>query len=187
MAATWFTPALRADVVSTAWPPPSATGGCATPLMTKVTVPVGSPPTDPATADATVATKVAFWPKTMVVGPRRIPPECIDPSFKTTSYAPQIVAWRGAIEAEHPACKTKIEGKGCEGFEVTCKGARDLTAADQAKGVTARIVSSMRFAARMPDGSTGKAGSAFAEFTKAGDAWTRAETAPVNPSTCAAF
>lgn len=31
---------------------------------------------------------------TMVVGARRIPPECIDPTFKTTSYAPQIVAWR---------------------------------------------------------------------------------------------
>jgi branched-chain amino acid aminotransferase len=36
--------------------------------------------------------------ETMVVTPRRIPPECIDPSFKTTSYAPQIVAWR-EIEA----------------------------------------------------------------------------------------
>lgn len=32
--------------------------------------------------------------ETMVVGPRRIPPECVDPTFKTTSYAPQIVAWR---------------------------------------------------------------------------------------------
>jgi branched-chain amino acid aminotransferase len=29
-----------------------------------------------------------------VVGPRRIPPACIDPSFKTTSHAPQIIAWR---------------------------------------------------------------------------------------------
>jgi branched-chain amino acid aminotransferase len=36
--------------------------------------------------------------ETMIVGPRRIPPECIDPTFKTTSYAPQIVAWR-EIEA----------------------------------------------------------------------------------------
>jgi branched-chain amino acid aminotransferase len=36
--------------------------------------------------------------ETMVVGPRRIPPECVDPAFKTTSYAPQIVAWR-EIEA----------------------------------------------------------------------------------------
>lgn len=32
--------------------------------------------------------------ETIVVGPRRIPPECVDPRFKTTSYAPQIVAWR---------------------------------------------------------------------------------------------
>jgi branched-chain amino acid aminotransferase len=36
--------------------------------------------------------------ETMVVKPRRIPPECVDPTFKTTSYAPQIVAWR-EIEA----------------------------------------------------------------------------------------
>lgn len=36
--------------------------------------------------------------ETMVVGPRRIPPECVDPTFKTTSYAPQIIAWR-EIEA----------------------------------------------------------------------------------------
>jgi branched-chain amino acid aminotransferase len=36
---------------------------------------------------------------TMVVSPRRIPPECVDPSFKTTSYAPQILAWR-EIEAK---------------------------------------------------------------------------------------
>ncbi len=36
--------------------------------------------------------------ETMVVTPRRIPPECIDPTFKTTSHAPQIIAWR-EIEA----------------------------------------------------------------------------------------
>ena len=110
-----------------------------------------------------------------------------DPSDPYSGLDPQIVAWRGAIEAEHPACKTKIEGKGCEGFEVTCKGLKDPAPTDQAKGVTTRIISSMRFSARMPDGSTGKAGSAFVEFTKAGGAWTRAETAPVNPTTCAAF
>ena len=110
-----------------------------------------------------------------------------DPNDPYSGLDPQIVAWRGAIEAEHPTCKTKIEGKGCEGFEVTCKGARDLTSEDRAKGVTARVVSSMRFSGRMPDGSSGKPGSAFAEFTKAGGQWTRAETAPVNPTSCAAF
>jgi branched-chain amino acid aminotransferase len=36
--------------------------------------------------------------ETVVVGPRRMPPECVDPTFKTTSYAPQIIAWR-EIEA----------------------------------------------------------------------------------------
>ena len=48
---------------------------------------------------------------TMVVSPRRIPPECIDPSFKTTSYAPQIVAWR------------EIEAKGVrEGIQLAVDG-----------------------------------------------------------------
>lgn len=115
------------------------------------------------------------------------PGETSDPSDPYSGLDPQIVAWRGEIETAHPACNTKIDGKGCEGFEVTCKGARELTAADQSKGVSARIVSAMRFSGRMADGSTGKAGSAFAEFTKAGGQWKRAEADPVNPTTCAGF
>jgi hypothetical protein len=113
--------------------------------------------------------------------------ESSDPSDPTSGLDPQIVAWRDSIESSHPACRTKVEGKGCEGFEVTCKGARELTAADQSKGVTARVVSAMRFTGRMTDGSTGKAGSSFVEFTKTGGTWTRAEADPVNPTTCAGF
>ena len=49
--------------------------------------------------------------ETTVVSPRRIPPDCIDPSFKTTSYAPQIVAWR------------EIEAKGVrEGLQLAIDG-----------------------------------------------------------------
>jgi hypothetical protein len=43
----------------------------------------------------------------------------------------------------------------------------------------------MTFSGREADGSTGKSGSSFAVFSKAGDAWTRAESKPVNMSTCA--
>lgn len=97
----------------------------------------------------------------------------------------QVLSWRTEIEASHPACAAKVEGKGCEGFEVTCKGAQEITAEEQAKGVTAQVVAAMRFSGRNPDGSSGKPGSAFAEFTKAGGQWTRTEAQPVNLSTCA--
>jgi hypothetical protein len=45
----------------------------------------------------------------------------------------------------------------------------------------------MRFAARMPDGSTGKLGSGYAEFDKTNAGWVRNETGPVNPTTCASL
>lgn len=99
----------------------------------------------------------------------------------------QMLAWRTEIENTHPACAAKNDGKGCEAFEVTCKGAQELTAEDAAQGVTAKVVAAMRFAAATPDGSSGKNASAFATFSKAGDQWTRTESAPVNPTTCAPF
>ena len=119
---------------------------------------------------------------------------CSQPGAKTSnpgdlnaSLEPEILKWRTEIEATHPACKTKIGGKGCEGFEVTCKGAEDLTPADRQKGVTAKVISAMTFTGRMPDGSTGKGGSAFAEFSNPNGVWTRVDAKPVNPTTCASF
>jgi hypothetical protein len=97
----------------------------------------------------------------------------------------QILNWRTALEEGHDTCATKVEGKGCQDFQVTCKAMQDITPEESAKGVTSKIVSSIRFAARNTDGSTGKSGSAFALFTKTGDAWVRSESPPVNPSTCA--
>lgn len=99
----------------------------------------------------------------------------------------QILTWRTSIEAEHPACAAKVEGKGCQDFQVMCKGAQDIGADDAARGVQSRIVAAMTFAGRNPDGSTGKSGSAFATFTKSGGAWTRVEAKPVNLTTCAAL
>lgn len=97
----------------------------------------------------------------------------------------EIVAWRTAMEGSHPACATKVEGKGCQDFQVMCKAAQDITPEETAKGVTAKVVSALTFAGRNPDGSTGKSGSSFAFFSKTGDAWTRTESPPVNLSTCA--
>lgn len=97
----------------------------------------------------------------------------------------QIGTWRTAIEATHPACATKVEGKGCENFQVMCKGAQDIAPGDAAKGVTAQVIAAMTFSGRNPDGSSGKSGSSFARFSKTGDTWTRAEAMPVNLTTCA--
>lgn len=98
---------------------------------------------------------------------------------------PQILAWRTDIETNHPACATKVEGKGCQDFQVRCKGAQEIGPEDAARGVTAQVVSAMTFAARNPDGSTGQPGSSFALFSKANGEWTRAEAMPVNLGTCA--
>ena len=97
----------------------------------------------------------------------------------------EILAWRTSIEAGHPACATKVEGKGCQDYQVMCKGARDVGPEDAAKGVKAQVVAAMTFAGRNPDGSTGKSGSSFALFSKTGDAWARSESPPVNMTTCA--
>ena len=97
----------------------------------------------------------------------------------------QILAWRTAIEAAHPACAAKVEGKGCQDFQVMCKAYQEITPDETARGVTSKIVAAMTFAGRNPDGSTGRSGSSFALFSKSGNEWTRAEAMPVNMSSCA--
>ena len=97
----------------------------------------------------------------------------------------EILSWRNAIEASHPACATKVEGKGCQDFQVMCKGAREVSPDETAKGVTAQVIVAMTFAGRNSDGSTGKSGSSFALFSRTGDTWTRTEAMPVNLQTCA--
>ena len=103
----------------------------------------------------------------------------------TAGLDQQILAWRTAIEAGHPACAAKVEGKGCQDFQVMCKAHQEIDAAETARGVTAQVVAAMTFAGRNPDGSTGKSGSAFAVFSKADNTWTREESKPVNMSSCA--
>ena len=97
----------------------------------------------------------------------------------------QILAWRAALEASHPACSIKVEGRGCESFEITCKAAQEITPDERAQGVDAQVVAAMTFNGRNTDGSSGKPGSAFAVFSKADKAWTRTETRPVNMTSCA--
>ena len=101
-----------------------------------------------------------------------------------SGLSPEILAWRTDLEATHPACSTKLDGKGCQSFEVTCKGSKTLTPADRASGATAKVVAAMIFQGLGGPGG-GQPGSAFAEFSKTGGEWTRIATAPVNLATCA--
>lgn len=102
---------------------------------------------------------------------------------KFAGFEPQLVAWRAAIEAESPVCSQKTDGKGCQDFAVACKRERLVGADEAARGVTAKIVAAMTFQSRAADA---RAGSAIAEFSKAGGTWTRVEADPVNLATCQA-
>ena len=97
----------------------------------------------------------------------------------------EFATWRTEIEATHPGCKVKVDKKGCEAFEITCKAQQEITPAEAASGITAQIVAAMTFLGKGPDGSSDNPGSSFAVFSKARGIWTRVETSPVNLSTCA--
>ena len=113
--------------------------------------------------------------------------EKVDLSDPAAGLSEHIVAWTGDIEASHTACKSKVSGKGCEGFTVTCKAAQTITPDEQTRGVNSKVIAAVTFTGRMEDGSTGKSGSSFAIFTRTGSKWTRAEAQPVNPTSCAPF
>lgn len=97
----------------------------------------------------------------------------------------EFASWRTEIEATHPGCKFKVDKKGCQGFEITCKAQQEITPDEAARGITAQIVAAMTFMGKGTDGSSDNPGSSFAVFSKAKGAWTRVETSPVNLSTCA--
>lgn len=96
-----------------------------------------------------------------------------------------IRAWRADLLASHPACGDKSQGKGCQDFEVGCKGELAPTPADRAEGVTARVVTAMTFNGWDPGRGGYSPASAFAEFRRTGEGWSRRETAPVNLASCA--
>jgi hypothetical protein len=97
----------------------------------------------------------------------------------------QILSWRKAIIASDPLCKSQAEGEKCEGFEVACKAERTVTADDQAKGITARVVTVITWTGFDAKFKHAQNGSRAAEFAKGASGWTRADHAPVNMSTCA--
>ena len=97
----------------------------------------------------------------------------------------ELLNWRKSIVAESPLCRSQAEGEKCEGFDVACKAERTVTAADQAKGITARVVATMTWTGFDPKFRHAQNGIGAAEFVKGRPGWTRAPHGPVNMSTCA--
>jgi hypothetical protein len=97
----------------------------------------------------------------------------------------EILKWRTEIIAADPLCKSQAADQKCESFEVACKAERTVTSADQAKGITARVVAAMTWNGFDAKFQHAQSGSRTSEFSKTGSAWTRAEHPPVNMSSCA--
>jgi hypothetical protein len=95
-----------------------------------------------------------------------------------------IRSWKTAVAASDVSCKRAPAGAKCEMFDISCKAQRTITAADQAKGVTAKLVADMSWSGYDDKGAPEPA-SAAALFEKAHGVWTRAETKPVDPVGCA--
>ena len=93
--------------------------------------------------------------------------------------------WRNDIIADDPLCKQTAADQRCQGFDVSCKAERTVTADDAAKGIVARVVASITFEGFDPKFSHGQSGSRAAEFVKSGTGWTRNDHKPVNMGSCA--
>jgi hypothetical protein len=107
------------------------------------------------------------------------------PADKFAGLDGEELKWRKEIIATDPLCKATAEDQKCQGFEVACKAERTVTAADQAKGITARVVMMMTWNGFDPKFNHPQSGTRAAEFTKAGSGWTRAPHGPVYMQTCA--
>jgi hypothetical protein len=96
-----------------------------------------------------------------------------------------ILTWRTSIIAADPLCKATSDEQKCQSFEVACKAERTVTTADQAKGITARVVTAITWSGWDPKLKQAQSGSRTAEFTKSAAGWTRGDHAPVNMTSCA--
>lgn len=93
--------------------------------------------------------------------------------------------WHVSIKASDKLCAAGADAQACQDFQVACKGDRPLTSDDAAKGLTARVIAAMSWQARDGAEAEYKPASSVVEFTKVGGEWKRAQTGPVNLTTCA--
>ena len=107
------------------------------------------------------------------------------PSAQFAGLDGEILKWRGEIIARDPLCRSKVEGQTCVDFEVACKAQRTVTPADQAKGVTGRVVAAISWNGFDDKFKQAQRGAKSAEFANSASGWTRTDHAPVSMSTCA--
>jgi hypothetical protein len=103
------------------------------------------------------------------------------PEAKYAGLEPAILDWRNTIQTSPVACPKGPDGKGCQSFDVGCKGDRPAGA-----GETAKVVVAMSWDAWSSKAAQYGPASGLAEFTKTGGKWVRKDLpGPVNLTTCA--
>ena len=114
-------------------------------------------------------------------------PKAADPAAggKFAGLDGEIREWRETLMKTRSVCTEAPADKACQSFEVACKGEKEITSADAAKGVTARVVAAMTYSGWDATHGEFSPASAFAEFAKTGETWTRREIGPLNLTTCA--
>ena len=109
------------------------------------------------------------------------PATATGPEAKYDGLEPAILDWRNTIQTSSVACPKGPDGKGCQSFDVGCKGDRPAGA-----GETARVVVAMSWDTWSAKASQYGPASGLAEFRKAAGKWTRRDLpGPVNLTTCA--
>lgn len=86
--------------------------------------------------------------------------------------------------ASDPLCKSQVQDQKCQSFEVACKAERAVTPADQANGITARVVTMITWNGFDAKFMHAQSGTQAAEFTKSASGWARAKHSPVYMQTC---
>lgn len=97
-----------------------------------------------------------------------------------------IKTWHADIKTTDAQCKDRPEGQQCQAFEVACKGMREITPDETAKGVSAKVAVAMGWEGWDAVRAEFRSASSTAEFQKVGGEWKRLATGPVNLSTCVA-
>lgn len=92
--------------------------------------------------------------------------------------------WRKEIIASDPLCKSTVEDQKCSGFEVACKAERTITPAEQAKGVTAKVVVMMTWNGFDPKFNHPQSSTRAELFSKTAAGWTHSPHGTVYMQTC---
>jgi hypothetical protein len=95
-----------------------------------------------------------------------------------------ILAWRNDIQKADAACQDRTPGRGCQTFEVACKAERPITPAEQARGVSAKVVAGMSWTAWDPQRAEAMPVSGFSQFTNTRGTWSRGKQLSGNLATC---